>query len=119
MKTANQIVAIVLWIIGLTMLITKASSLIGALYFVPFTLGPLALTHVGIVRATSTRAQTILLIAMLAYFAWLAFVYVDAFYIHPDPQSPIALLFVGVYALPVLALLWWAAYRAEAKSIVS
>ena len=90
--------------------------IVGVLSFLPFTLGPHAVTHFGVLRAKSKRSQFILLLAMLSYMAWFVFLYVDIFYLNPDPQSPIALLFVGAYALPVLAVLWFAAQRAEKKS---
>ena len=47
------------------------------------------------------------------YAAWFASVFAQVFYIDPDPQSPIALLFVGAFALPVLAVFWIAAGVAQ------
>jgi hypothetical protein len=97
------------------MLRNVADSFYGVLFFIPFALGPQAIKHVAIIRAKSVKSQIVLLAALLAYFAWFTFVYVDAFYVHLDPQSAIALLFIGIYSLPVLGVFWWVAYLMEWK----
>ena len=53
---------------------------------------------------------------LLGYFVWLVVVYIDVFYIHIDAQSSIALLFVGAYAYPVLAIFWIGTFIIEMKS---
>ena len=82
----------------------------------PFALWPQFITHIGILRAKSTGSQALLMLTLLLYFAWFVYVYVDAFYIHLDPQSAIAILFPGFYASPVLLMLWLLAYWVEARS---
>ncbi|MDZ4848888.1 MAG: hypothetical protein SGI77_06315, partial [Pirellulaceae bacterium] len=45
-------------------------------------------------------------ISSVIYLAWTVFVLVTAFLIYPDPQSGIALLFIPIYSLPVMAIAW-------------
>jgi hypothetical protein len=115
MRTTCHLTPVVLWVVGVLMLYNVADSFRGVLFFIPFALGPQAITHAAIIRAKSVRGQFVLLAALLVYFAWFTLVYVDAFYVHLDPQSSIALLFVGIYSLPVLGVFWWAAYLEESK----
>ena len=53
---------------------------------------------------------------MLAYVSWFFFVYIDVFYLHPDAQSPIALLFVGLVSLPVMIPVWVGAFAFERRA---
>ena len=103
--------------IGSLALCSIADPFIAGLSFVPFAFGPLAITVVLSFMFRSANAQAVLAISSVSYAAWFGYIYVQAFYINPDPQSPIVLLFVGVAALPVLALFWLTAgilqWRAE------
>ncbi len=59
--------------------------------------------------ATLWRAfwsQAVLLVTTVAYAAWFSYVYVVA-------TSPIAFLYVSIYALPVLFLLWILAWAID------
>src|SRR5690349_267158 len=107
MRIINQIIAFMLWVVGSGMLSFHISSLFGVLFFAIFTLWPHALTHLGIFLAKSSRSHTVLLVAMLGYFCWFAYAYVDIFCTHVDPQGAVALLFIGVSAMPVMTLLWY------------
>lgn len=115
MKKTNNIIAASIWIAGTFVLCYQATPIMGGLFFVPFVLGPHAVTHIGVWLAKTKKAQSILMFALFAYAAWFGFVYTDVFYLHPDTQSPIALLFVGVYALPVLVPLWAVAWWLDSK----
>ena len=55
---------------------------------------------------SSFSSQAVILVTTVAYAAWFIFIYASATVLHPDPQSPIAFLFVGIYAAPALFLLW-------------
>ena len=48
--------------------------------------------------------------ASLLYGIWFAYVMYDAFYVHVAPQIAIIIIFVGIYALPVLLPLWIVAF---------
>ena len=95
--------------IGTLLLCSKSDPFFAGLFFVPFTFGPLAVTIGLAVVWRSTLAQYLLTVSSVLYGAWFAFIYAQAVYVNPDPQSPIAFLFVGVYATPVLAVFWIAA----------
>jgi cation transporter-like permease len=51
-------------------------------------------------------SQIIMAAASLLYGGWFAYAVYDAFYVNLDPQSPLIIIFVGIYALPILLLLW-------------
>jgi peptidoglycan/LPS O-acetylase OafA/YrhL len=83
------------------------------LFFFPFTMTPLIFQGCMAASWKSLGSQITLLLATIGYVAWFTYLYVDVTIIHLDPQSPIAFLFVGIYALPVLAVLWLIAYSFE------
>ena len=58
------------------------------------------------VRSKSPISQIVLATTSLLYGSWFAYVCYDAFFVNLDPQSAIILVFVGIYALPVLLPLW-------------
>ncbi|QDU11856.1 hypothetical protein V202x_52810 [Gimesia aquarii] len=95
--------------IGTLLLCSQSNPPYAGLFFVPFAFGPLAVTAVLSCVLLSTRAQTMLTISSVVYALWFGYIYAQAFYINPDPQSPIAFLFIGIYAVPVLAIFWIAA----------
>ena len=70
------------------------------------TLGPLFIS-LGIAAISPGRGPQITLITgSIMYALWIAFVCLDAFYWNIDPQSVIALLFIGIYSLPVMIPIW-------------
>jgi hypothetical protein len=42
----------------------------------------------------------------LVYLCWISYAIVDIFFLHPDAQGAISLLFVPIFGLPVLAVIW-------------
>ncbi|WP_339727784.1 hypothetical protein [uncultured Gimesia sp.] len=92
--------------IGTLVLCLQSTPFYAGLFFVPFVFGPLVVTAVLSFALLSTRAQTLLTISSILYALWFVYIYAQAFYINPDPQSPIAFLFIGIYAVPVLAIFW-------------
>ncbi len=95
---------------GLIFLGRQSDSTGGLLFFVPFTLGPLFVTLLLDFFVHRRLALGLLLASTLIYFAWFLFVYLSAFYWHPDAQGAIALLFIGIYSLPVMIPLWITAW---------
>ncbi len=78
----------------------------------PFALGPLFVSlAVAIEWRSSTRAQLTLAFSSFLFTIWFFTVFMDVFYWHPDPQSPIALLVVGIYSLPFMFIAWLVAWR--------
>jgi amino acid permease len=96
----------IIMVIGFLALISKSNPIYGALFFVPFALGPLILTLIFAVKSPSLSSQILLIISSVLYGIWFSYVFLSAFYWHIDPQSAIALLFIGIYSLPVMIPLW-------------
>ena len=84
----------------------QTSSLLGVLFFMPFIMFSHGITHILIRLASRPKTLGVLLFTQLAYATWYGFWYIDIFYVHIDPQSPIALLFIGLVSLPAMAILW-------------
>jgi len=102
-------------LIGTLFFCSLAEHFFAGLFFVPFSFGPLAVT-IGLAFALrSTLAQVLLTVSSILYGAWFAFVCAQAFFVNPDPQSPIVFLFVGIYAIPVLVIFWIAAAVAHLR----
>jgi hypothetical protein len=83
------------------------------LFFFPFTMMPFLVTALLAVLWRGFWTQVVLFVATLGYGLWFAYVYVNATILNPDPQGAIAFLFVGIYAAPVLVVLWLIAYAME------
>jgi len=107
--SAAFIAAAAIGAVGSLILCLHATPFYSGLFFVPFAFGPLVVTLGLSFLLRCKHAQRLLTISSLAYAAWFGYIYLQAFYLNPDPQSPIAFLFVGVYALPVLVVFWIAA----------
>lgn len=83
------------------------------LFFFPFTMTPLVFQGCMAASWKSLGGQLTLLLATIGYIAWFVYVYVDVMILHLDPQSAIVFLFVGIYAVPALAVLWLISYSFE------
>ncbi len=118
MSKFNQALAIAVWVFVCVALASNSEPFFGFLFFVPFTLGPHAVSHALCFLFKSRGSAILLGIGMLAYVSWFFFVYVDVFYVHPDAQSPIALLFVGLVSLPVMIPVWVGAFAFEQRAKV-
>jgi hypothetical protein len=91
---------------GVAALMSKSELSSGALFFIPFALGPLFVSLVLAVASHSRSFQKALIIGSILYATWFGFVFLSAFYWYVDPQSVIALIFVGIYSLPVMIPIW-------------
>ncbi len=115
LKKINQIIALFIWLICVLMLCLKSQPVYGALFFIPFVMYPHAITHIVLHRVKTKAAQIILMIALISYFAWFTFIYINVFYLFLDAQSAIALLFVGIYATPIMLIFWLTIWLVERK----
>jgi hypothetical protein len=106
MRKVTLGISIAIIVAGSCSLNVLASDWRRTLSILPFSLGPLIPTIALSLMLKGRRAQVTLAMSSACYGAWFAFVYHDLFYAHPDPQSPIALLFVGIYAIPAMAIFW-------------
>jgi hypothetical protein len=100
-------------VIGSIVLCSLATPFVAGLLLAPFSFGPLVVTAGLAIALRSRPAQIVLSLSSILYAAWFGYVYAQAVHINPDPQSPIAFLFVGIYAVPVLVVLWIAAGAAH------
>ncbi len=78
----------------------------GGLVALPFTHGPLFASLVLAHFLNSQKAQATFIFSSVIYTIWFLWAFTDIFFIHPDPQSPIGLFFIGIYSLPVMLLFW-------------
>lgn len=115
LKNSATVTSLVGVVAGLLVLIAKEVSPVGALFFLPFSFGPLLVTAAIGAFCRGRTPQVILTVAAGAYMAWFAWLYMEIFFWHPDPQSPVALVFVGAYSLPILLPMWIAAVIIEVR----
>lgn len=88
------------------MLAFKASDLMGVLYFIPFTAGPLFVSLAMALMLSRPAAQMTLAVGSLLYAVYFIWCYLSIFYWNVDPQSPIGLVFLGIISLPVMLVVW-------------
>ena len=114
MRLFNHMLAGVVWLAVCVALALKSDPMLtGIVFFAPFTLGPHAVSHWLCFVLRSNRSAVLLGIGMLAYVVFFFVVYIDVFYVHMDPQSSIALMFVGFVSLPVMIPVWLGAFALE------
>lgn len=104
--TPAFLVTLVFLIAGTVVLVSISDTVLGALFFVPFSLGPLLVSLLLAAISPSRLSQRALLTGSVLYAAWFTFMYLEAFHWHLDPQSAIAMVFVGVLSLPVMIPVW-------------
>ena len=105
----------IIFIIGFLLLIIQSSSLWGSLFIITFTLLPILINMFFALALNSKRSQIILSIGSVIYSIWFSLVYLSAFYWHIDAKSEIAILFVGIYSLPVMVPIWILAHILNKK----
>jgi len=81
-------------------------SIVGCLFFFPFIVSPIVINLALARWARAALNQALLLPLTVAYSVWAVYLYRDAMIVHLDPQSPIVLLFTGIFALPALLPTW-------------
>lgn len=114
-RAIQRVTLAVVGLVSVAYVVGFASEGIDAvLFFLPFTMTPLAITALLAWKCRTIAGQVVLLASALGYSAWLTFVYLSVVYWHPDPQGAIAFLFVGLYAAPALLLLWSCGIGCEA-----
>ena len=96
--------------VGCIVLLSRSSSIGSALFFMPFSLGPLLVSIALTFYVWSRLSLVILSTGSGLYGIWFGYVYMSAFHWHLDPQSAIALLLVGIYSLPAMIPVWLIAW---------
>lgn len=115
-KSPAFLITLVALSAGIFALMTKSRPIIGALFFVPFALGPLFVSMKIAATSPYRSCQIILAIGTGLYAVWFGFIFLDAFYWNLDPQSAIALLFIGLYSLPVMIPIWLGALALKRRN---
>lgn len=115
----SHLLALALWLISLLLLCMKAEPWYGAFFIAAFSLFPHAVTHAMLWMQQSTPARLVLVIGMCLFGAWFLYIYADVFYWNLDPQSPVALVFIGFFSLPVMIPLWILATLLERRQRVA
>lgn len=106
LKSPAFLTTIIILALGVAALLAKSEPVLSGLFFVPFALGPLFVSIFLSIISPSKSCQITLSIGSILYALWFGYIYLDAFYWHLDPQSAIALVFIGIYSLPVMILVW-------------
>lgn len=86
----------------------------GILLIAAFTMTPFVVTAVLAWRWRTAIGQFVLIIVALGYGAWFRHTHLQALQ-SLDPQGGIAVMLVGIYAAPVLGLLWWGGWWLEKR----
>jgi len=89
--------------------------LLGVLFFLPFCGFPPIVSMVIAGYSKHHVSQILAVVASLLYGVWFTYAMYDCFYVHVDPQSALIIIFVGIYALPVLLPLWITAHIFEIR----
>jgi hypothetical protein len=92
--------------IGTIFLCIQSSGFLSGLVFVPFALGPLLINLSQSNYWRSAGSQVVLLVASVAYAIWFSYFYAIAIVWGTDAQSPTALMFIGIYSMPIMVPLW-------------
>ena len=103
-RVAFNLTAIVI-AVGTIMLCIPSPNFFGGVFVVPFALGPLFLSLALAKRWRDRVSQIAISAGTLAYAVWFVYVYLTNF-LSADPQAGIPLLFIGIWAMPVMACVW-------------
>ena len=88
------------------LLLAESQPIAGALFFFPFSLGPLFVSMILAFIWRTRFSQVTLCIGSILYGTWFTYIYLSVFYWYPDAQGAIALLFIGFYSLPIMVPIW-------------
>ena len=120
MRTATIALTVAVILAGTFAIAASGSDTSSTLWLVPYSFGPLLGTILLSSLLNGNRSQLLLAISSLCYGAWFAYAYIDALYVHPDPQSPILFLLIGIYyALPWIAIFWGSAFLLRSGRYIS
>jgi len=113
MRSVNYVLVIVAFLVYFATFGREGMD--AAWLFLPFTMLPY-LVNASLAKLwLAFESQALVAVATVAYSGWFVYVYMSATVWHPDAQSPLAFLFVGIYAVPVLSIFWWTSYALEWK----
>ena len=93
-------------VVGVLCLVAQSNPAGAAVNFLPLSLGPLFISLILSLWLIEKRCQKILRIGSVLYALFFAYIFLSSFYWNVDPQSAIALVFIGFYSLPVMIPIW-------------
>ncbi len=109
---ANKTIAIFIWLFTITSLLLTAlfmqesPSIFAFLFTIFLVLLPHAINHKLLLTLIGVASQWLLLIAQLAHFSWLIYVYIGPFYMYDDPYGFGVFLWAGIFSFFVMPILW-------------
>jgi len=106
MKKFTLVFTSSLIVVGTLLLCSKSSPFIGGFFFAISSLFPLFFSLMIVYKSEQIINIRIQLTGIILYFIWFSFVFLSVFNWNPDPQGPIALLFVGLFSLPIMTIFW-------------
>ncbi|RBP46543.1 hypothetical protein DES53_102934 [Roseimicrobium gellanilyticum] len=106
MRAPAFLVTLAVLAAGMLVLLSISDSLLGALFFLPFSLGPLFVSLILAAKSPGRLSQRLLLASSILYAVWFGYIYLEAFHWHVDPQSAVAMVFIGLLSLPVMIPVW-------------
>lgn len=115
MIAATRWTSLALLLVCTAAMLSKMEFSWAGLLFVPLALWPLMVSAAASFFVKVDRAAGWLLASSLLYALWYGYLFVSAFYLHPDPQAGLVFLFVGIYSLPVMLVLWIVALVKEVR----
>ena len=102
------------WNLGLISIVAIAYlSIFGFSGLLPFFVTPYMVTAWLALRWRAFWSQVVLLFTTIAHVGWFVYVYTASMH---DAQGGIAMLIAGIYAAPVLFILWLISYAIEWES---
>lgn len=106
MKKITKTITILTMAIGSIFICTKSLYFFTGLLFVPFIFFPLIISLFLIDEAEAQSSIVTLLAGNVIFNLWFLYMFLSVFYWYPDPQGSIALLFTGLYSLPLMIIIW-------------
>ena len=100
---------------GSLMLTMAAGDLSAGVDCLPFTFGPLGISLLIAWFSLRKAVQVVIGAGSAAYFAWFLFIFCTVYFGSPDANASLAFLFVGIYALPVMIIVWIIAMANEPR----
>ena len=102
----NQTIAIIAILIIAGLFYMLVSDPKAILLFLRFTCFPIFITQICSLIFRNKKSQIILLFALLLYLLWFSLAYMTLVHWTSSSLNAIGLLFVGIYAFPVMLIFW-------------
>ena len=105
-KSPAFLITAFLIVSGTLILMSKSDPIIVAFFSLPFALGPLFISLFMAAISPYRSCQLILTVGSFLYAIWFILIFLNVFFLNPNPESSVALVFIGAYSLPVMIPIW-------------